>query len=211
MNIQKAFCINLARRPDRWIQMQSQFSRLGFDFPIDRFNAVDGKESIGEDSYLAGTFGCIASHIGVANIANSSNLDVYMAIEDDAVFHPESKSILAAGINELPDDWNFCYLGGSNISKPIKLSKSLGICQKTLATTCYFVKTSFATNVLIPSWESRLDLMRRNKIPPEADTVLIELQGQFDFHIFNPRITYQEQGYSDIQRSNVDYSHQRDF
>lgn len=59
-----------------------------------------------------GAWGCLMSHIRVAQDAVHDRLASYCVLEDDVVFHPRASKMLECFIKELPNDWGQAYLGG---------------------------------------------------------------------------------------------------
>lgn len=200
--IDQIYCINLDRRPDRWEKMTSQFDYHGLK--VCRFSAIDGTELSGEKSYWSSVLGFNISQIKVLEQAVNENHDVVMVIEDDAQLHPEFRVMIERGIEQLPESWGMCYLGGSNMQEPRKTTDDLAVCLETLSTTGYIVKVSFAKDHLLPA-------MIGDYQSKEVDAIFRDLQKINEIHIFNPRIAYQFEDYSDIQHKTVNYSHQRDF
>lgn len=200
--IDKIYCINLDRRTDRWEKMVPQFKE--HDINVERFSGIDGRLLTNSKSYGASVLGFNTSQIRVLENSILEGHEVVMVIEDDAVLHPEFVKILEEGIAELPESWRLCYLGGSNVKNSEKFSNRLAVCAETLSTVGYLIKTSFARDELLP-------VARRNYTSVEFDATLAMLQKQFAMHIFEPRLVYQREDYSDIQHSVVNYAHQRDF
>jgi len=59
-----------------------------------------------------GAWGCLMSHIRVAQDAVHDKIDSYCVLEDDVVFHPRATEMLNGVMRELPKDWGQLYLGG---------------------------------------------------------------------------------------------------
>ena len=66
-DIEAVYVINLARREDRWEQLQSAWKRTGMPQELIRFRACDGRDFIPPLSWDVGNaaFGCYLSHVGV--------------------------------------------------------------------------------------------------------------------------------------------------
>lgn len=196
------YCVNLDRRTDRWEKMTKQFSDHGIN--VKRFSAIDGSKIAGEKSYWSSVLGFNTSQIKVLEQAILEDHKIVMVLEDDAQLHPDFKNLVENGMAQLPSDWNMCYLGGSNFRAPTKISESISTCVETLSTTGYVVKVSFAKDHLLPKM---LDEYQRK----EVDAIFRDIQALMPIHIFNPRIAYQYEDFSDIQQMVVNYAHQRDF
>jgi hypothetical protein len=200
--IDSIYCVNLDRRPDRWEKMTKQFYE--HDIEVHRFSATDGSKLEGVPSYWSSVLGFNTSQIRVLELAVKEGHETVMVLEDDAQLHPNFKTAVELGMRELPDDWRMCYLGGSNMQKPLKVSDHIAICKETLATTGYIVRVNFAKQILLPSM---LDQYQHK----EVDAIFRDIQKSIDVHIFDPRIVYQYEDFSDIQQKVVNYQHQRDF
>lgn len=97
-----AFCLNLDRRADRWVQAESEFQRL--EWPVTRHPAVEARP---------GWKGCLASHRAVWQLAVSNDYPVVAVFEDDVVFPSDFIDIIGAAVSELPTSWQFWQLHSS--------------------------------------------------------------------------------------------------
>jgi len=68
------YCINLDRRPDRWLECQSEFKKLNIENQVTRFSAFDMNPGIA---------GCTRSHYEVIKLAKSKNEKNILILEDD--------------------------------------------------------------------------------------------------------------------------------
>ena len=53
--IDKTYCINLDRRPDRWEKMKTQF--IDHNIQVERFSAIDGRLLTNDTSYGSSVLG----------------------------------------------------------------------------------------------------------------------------------------------------------
>jgi GR25 family glycosyltransferase involved in LPS biosynthesis len=169
-----------------------------------RFAAIDGSKLTGEKSYWSSVLGFNTSQVKVLEQAVQENHKTVMVLEDDAQLHPEFKNMVEHGMKQLPHDWKMCYLGGSNTQVPAKLSDNIAVCKETLSTTGYLVRVDFARDHMLPT-------MLAEYQSKEVDAIFRDIQKTVPIHIFNPRIVYQYEDFSDIQQIVVNYHHQRDF
>lgn len=65
-----------------------------------------------------GAWGCLQSHLRVAQDATMDGLESYLVLEDDAVFDKRSSGLLQQIMAELPGDWGQLYLGGQHLKEP---------------------------------------------------------------------------------------------
>ncbi|MFN7301298.1 MAG: glycosyltransferase family 25 protein [Bacteroidota bacterium] len=114
-----AFCINLARRSDRWALASAEFKKAGID--VRRFDAIDGETY---PSHLlpatpplkwpltAGPYCCLLSHLSVISLAKNADLPGVLIFEDDLWLADDFKVRCDAFLREVPDDWDMIYLNG---------------------------------------------------------------------------------------------------
>ncbi len=113
-----AFCINLARRPDRWERFTKQ---IPADWPfveIQRFDAVDGRQVPTPAWWRAGAgaWGCARSHVTLIERALNSGWKSLLIFEDDAVFCEGFTGRVTEFLKELPNSWGMIYLGGQHLA-----------------------------------------------------------------------------------------------
>jgi len=128
------FVINLDSRPDRWAEMQRQFTRFGIAgarrFPairpgleiverdeLARLHAflryTDG-EGPGLANKVRATWGCMQSHLGAIRQARDAGLPYALILEDDCVFEPYTLPVLRSVERQLQGvEWDMLYLGGT--------------------------------------------------------------------------------------------------
>jgi hypothetical protein len=99
------YCINVDSQNERWDAMQERFDKLGITDRVKRFSAVVTPESH--------HVGCALSHRKIVEIARKMGYRNVLVLEDDAMFHEDSKQYLENALEELEKvDWNVFYLGG---------------------------------------------------------------------------------------------------
>lgn len=59
-----------------------------------------------------GAWGCLMSHVRIAQDAVHDSVASYCVLEDDVVFHPKASEMLSCVAKELPANWDQFYLGG---------------------------------------------------------------------------------------------------
>tara|TARA_R110000824_G_scaffold104379_3_gene247825 strand:- start:4743 stop:5378 length:636 start_codon:yes stop_codon:yes gene_type:complete len=203
------YCINLERRPDRWESFKQVWSP--YDLKISKFSAVDAQDLMYEKGEYAnhshfhnlGSLGCTLSHIQVLERALYSKQKEILILEDDAVPCEDFVGRFNTAYSELPDDYQFCYVGGSNITPPEKLTGHVGIAKNTKSTAGYLIKTALAPTII--------QFVKAQMFNAAIDEVYAAAQQQLPIHIFTPRLIHQEEGYSDIINQNVNYSWMRDL
>lgn len=179
----KTFVINLDKRPDRMIEMET----ANVPFPYERFTATDSSIFIDEkNKFMRGHLGCWNSHLRLLKHIKELNLDIAMVLEDDCDFISEYdlNNLMA----ELPNDWDLLYLGGLNKGEIKSYSEHLNIAEYIWQTHSYIIRNKFL-DILIDTLEKRafkVDIVFSNALPKGKCFILKE------------PITKQRQGFSDI-------------
>ena len=112
-SIDKAFCISLGRRPDRWQAFKDFNDPLGYGF-IEKFSAIDGVRLEAPRSHqeFRGTAGCLHSHAAVAEYCLDAGIERALVVEDDCQFRIPASELfeILPTISDLPYAW--IHLGG---------------------------------------------------------------------------------------------------
>lgn len=125
---ERAYCVTLARRTDRW----QQFQRHWADYPelpfIQRFNAIDHLACRPPAWWRsqAGAWGCYRSHLAILERCMTDNVESVLLFEDDAVPLANFKQDLKPFMDEVAEYWGIVYLGGEHLQAtthpPVKVS-----------------------------------------------------------------------------------------
>ena len=208
----KIICINLDRRPDRWAEMQIQFSKNNIEAM--RFSAIDGNPMgwksdnfEGKQISFEGAMGCIASHVAIYKMAKANNWKNVLIIEDDCDFIDDLTIKFNNSIKTLHDDWDLLYFGGVHETrggkfKPEKFNKYFVKAKRIITTTCYAVNHSCYDLILDtvtkkePYFDCPIDTYLGAYIQPNLTT-----------YAYHPPIAWQRASFSDIQHGHRDYSH----
>jgi len=197
----KAFCINLERRKDRWQNAKSKFELLNIE--VDRITAVDGSlfnlplKPISDTIGSPGAIGCSLSHLFIMKTAKYLNLKNYIVFEDDVEFSENFVYKFTQILNnELPEDWDILYLGGHHLEKPTKISENVYKCKYTVTTH------AIAFN------ESIYDLFikKLNDLSKTCDVHLADEHKNINAYAVYPPLCWQYLGYSDILKRNSNAS-----
>jgi GR25 family glycosyltransferase involved in LPS biosynthesis len=106
----QAYCINLARNPERRAAAQAEFEREGLDVAF--FRATDGKAEAPKGLFITESeWGCADSHIRIWRDVVENGHEMALVFEDDISLVPNFTSKLQAVLSELPEDWDFVNLG----------------------------------------------------------------------------------------------------
>jgi GR25 family glycosyltransferase involved in LPS biosynthesis len=117
----KAFVINLDSRPERYAEFCARAKAAGVT-GIQRVRGVDGDKAPPAAWWRAtpGSWGCVMSHLRIAQDAIMDGLENYLVFEDDAVFSPdfaERVALIAQDVTTLEGNWDMLYLGGQHLYK----------------------------------------------------------------------------------------------
>ncbi len=196
--IDKIFCINLERRPDRKEKAISEFSKFNLDFEF--FNGIDGHEMNVRSKIKPGHVGCVMSHLNLYRHLKNQEGEIFMITEDDVVFSDDFIDVYLDSINNVPNDWHLLYFGGNHNSlSPDMISKNIHRLHKTYTTHCYMVKKN-CLDLLICEFDND-DIFNS-----EVDVHLSKIQTKFPCYGFIPSIAWQREGFSDIEMRNVEYN-----
>lgn len=215
--IPKIFCINLAHRTDRWDRVNKNFNSYGLT--LEKSDGVyanslslpqDTKHIWNRDIYHnENSIACGHAHTLALKKCLDYSDDYFMIIEDDAQPCSDFLTKFKNGINELPKNFQFCFLGGSNLhSQPLPFSNNISIAVDTNCAVAYIVSKKFILE--------NIDFIQSNIIFNTIDDIYRHLQSKFlkqgnPFYIFNPRIIYQFESYSNILDQTVFYSFLKDL
>lgn len=195
MLINEAFphkiCINLDRRPERWQRVQARFAEHGIE-GVRRFAAVDGDDVPLPEywRHTAGAYGCLRSHLEVVEEARRIGAPSVLIFEDDVVFHAGLQQKFAAGMRELPDDWDMLYFGALHKDEPVSFSEHLCRLTRSNSTYAYALRNTV--------YDAFIDLNRRAEDVLDNNSFI--LQQRFNCLCFMPHLAWVENDWSDAQR-----------
>jgi hypothetical protein len=105
----QAYCINLARNPERRAAAQAEFEREGL--AVTFFRATDGKAEAPEGLFITKSeWGCADSHIRIWRDMVENGHEMALVFEDDISLVPNFNLKLREIVAELPDDWDYVNL-----------------------------------------------------------------------------------------------------
>jgi len=164
-----AFCINLARRSDRWALASAEFKKAGID--VRRFDAIDGETY---PSHLlpatpplkwpltAGPYCCLLSHLSVISLAKNADLPGVLIFEDDLWLADDFKVRCDAFLREVPDDWDMIYLNGRVMLDRARVSTQVVRPSYVYNCFAYAVSAKAYDRCIAFAWQ-RNDLISDNK------------------------------------------------
>ena len=175
----KAYCINLASRPERW----EQFKEQKLPFEVERFDAIKD---------TPGWKGCTRSYIEVMKKITGMTI----VMEDDCLFLKDWDYIENI-MQQLPDNWDCLYLGAT-------LNETL----KRHSGNLYRLKKGWTTHAIIYR-DTRIPhfIIKNEIIIRKIDVFLADyVQESFNCFITYPLTATQRPGYSDIINREQDYA-----
>jgi len=195
------YYINLSHRVDRKENIESLKVKYPFFSNIKRMNAI---------KHTRGDIGCSLSHIVCLTELLKRNEDHYMVIEDDLIIFDDNnfkEFIIHFEEIKTNDDWDLITLTprGNTIQK--YYIKGFNRIINNQTTTGYIVKHSFIKK-LIEYYKIGVEGLMRNKDPNThaLDQCWKPLQEKSNFIYFNKIYGGQQEGYSDIEKKNVNYN-----
>lgn len=191
--IDKIYCVNLDRRPDRWKKVSREFEKAGLS--VERFSAIDSKDFKKEYPTKSSACGCALSHYFIIERAKLLGLKGIMVFEDDAELIDQFIPTLEICMRDLPESWDMLYMGGSHKEPPVKVTDKIYEVYKTLTTHAYIMRSTM--------FDRAIDLIRNIEQP--VDGVFADMQKEFNVFITNPPVAWQVEGYSDIEGRNMNY------
>ena len=202
------YYINLDHREDRKSQVVNEFQRMGFSNFI-RVSAIYDQD---------GAAGCMKSHISTMRNDKVKTKATWVC-EDDIEFLVRRLALDEHVLEFMDSDADILCLGNAS-RKHENFSERLMRSYDLQTTSCYIVKAEFKT-VLEDFWESVIVSKKTNTQHPlvkeynllnvnkgdfyAADQCWKILQQKYKFVIPKTRCVLQKSGYSDIERSVVDY------
>jgi GR25 family glycosyltransferase involved in LPS biosynthesis len=197
MIIDKTYCINLDRRPDRWKEISDQFSRE--ELSAERFAAVDGRDFKKEYPSSPGNNGCTLSHYFLIERARILGLDNVLIFEDDADLIQHFMIHLQDCINDLPGNWDMLLLGASHKAPLIPVTDKICRVQESYCTHAYLLRSTMFDLVI--------ENFKRLDVP--VDCFFQAWQKEKNIYITNPPLAWQRKSHSDIQDRIMHYPWQR--
>ncbi|HYW69621.1 MAG TPA: glycosyltransferase family 25 protein [Pyrinomonadaceae bacterium] len=194
-------CINLDRRAERWQQMRREFARHGLH-SVRRFPAIDGEAiELPEDwVHTPGAYGCLRSHIEVVREARAQGVERVLILEDDVAFDDDLARKFAAGIADLPHDWDMLFFGALHKEEPIPITENLVRITRANST--------FACALRDTVFDAFIELNSNTREVLDHNSFV--LQQQFNCYCFMPHLAWVDVNVSDAQQRLMDHWYLRE-
>jgi hypothetical protein len=190
----KVYCINLKKRPDRWLETQAELNKYNI-CGVTRYEAIDGNELHTPNHISPGAFGLIETFKKIIMDACENKYAKILILEDDIFFKPEISN-LDEYMRLLPDDYSMFYLGGHHICKPIYINDKIVLVNQMFTTHSIAIKQGLYDLILN-------DI---HNLTEPIDVYFTKLQKQYKVYSFLPNLTGQRPSFSDIEGRDVDYT-----
>jgi GR25 family glycosyltransferase involved in LPS biosynthesis len=188
--------INLAKRPDRDIQIREQLDRIGL--PYERFEAIP---------HVAGIVGCGYSHLAVLRLARKRGYANVLIIEDDFELLVGVDEFNAAirRFFDLGLDYNVLMLSYNLMRSEPHCDFLLKVLEAQTASG-YLVNSNYYDK-LIGLYEQTMPLLEQTGMHwiYANDMIWKRYQVTDNWYCVEPRLAKQRAGYSDNAECWVDY------
>jgi len=195
------FYINMKHRDDRRKHIEELKETYSFFSNIKRMNAISNKR---------GDIGCSLSHIKCLNNLLKENDEYYMLIEDDLLILDDNNfKEFTNTFDKIKnnDDWDLITLTPRGKTIKYNYIDSFNKIVDNQTTTGYIVKHRFIEE-LIKYYKTGVEglLKNQNTNKYALDQCWKPLQEKSNFIYFNKIYAGQLEGYSDIEKKNVNYN-----
>ncbi|MCG8449815.1 MAG: glycosyltransferase family 25 protein [Pirellulales bacterium] len=196
----RAVCINLDRRPDRWEEFQARLANIDWPFaPVKRLRAVDG-DQVTSPKWINcgnGAWGCLQSHVRILEDALQDGVTSLLILEDDALFPEDLRQQAERFFCHLPDDWDGLLLGGQHLVRPRFVAEHVVRVHNGNRTHAH----AFRGRYIRAAYRHLCNYLEHAKYPQQhVDHRLgnLHLRGDYNIYAPNPWIVGQSKGSSDI-------------
>lgn len=200
--ISQIFYINLDRRTDRRAAIEQEIDNFGFpQNKVSRFAAIEDKS--------LGCIGCSKSHLAVLRLAQESDYENILILEDDFQFIVD-KSTFHANLREFfaryREKFDVVMLA-YNLKEGEPIDDLVGYCRKAQTASGYIVNRRMFGD-LIETMEMGLDrlIATHQHWLYVNDVCWFPLQKTREWYYFMERVGIQRPGFSDLANQMVDYS-----
>ena len=192
--------INLESRPDRKAHIESQLKSVGIN-NYKRFNAIKTAN---------GAIGCTMSHLKCLEDAYSKGLTHLLVCEDDMMFlKPDVfiKQFNSFLTKHRSSTWDVVLLAGNNSNPFLEIDDTCIRVTRCQTTTAYLVNGAYIPTLIKNIKEGLIKLMHNQDSRGlyAIDRYWMKLQQLGHWFLIIPLTVVQKEGYSDIEKKNVNY------
>jgi len=200
-DIQNIYYINLEKREDRKVFFENQMAQLGLINKVKRFNAIECRN---------GALGCSLSHLSILMNALKNEMNHVLVLEDDILFL--NFDLFKKQINDFFKkniSWDVILISG-NIIPPFTYIDDCSSCvkvQRCQTTTGYLVNYNYLPKLIRNIKDGILKLSEYPHLHNlyAIDKYWFKLQQKDNWYLIIPLTIVQKEGYSDIEKKNVNY------
>ena len=182
----KILCINRKSRRDRRESVVRQCEQFGIK--LDWFEAHEADNCLvgGKPN---GNFGCTASHRGCLELQCFHRWKTMLVLEDDfQIVHDDFVSMFDSMWPDIPEDWDFVFLGAGYAEDPIaRVNDSVIRAGRLLTTSSYAITCAMARKIAPHIYGSSA-----------IDSLYFGWQREAKTYVFSPRLMVQADGVSDL-------------
>jgi len=197
IELKKAYCLNLKRRPQKRQRMSERFKRLGMT--VEFIDAVDGEKAARVKGFTPGQAGVVYSFINFLKSKLNTKEEYLFFCEDDIVFCMDFHRRFKKFYERTPANWDMIYLGwylnaGGKVNR---VSENVFKLIYQQGCFCFIMKSH-----LIP-----VVLEEMKKFQQVADNVFgWKIQPKFNCYGYKPFFIFVEPGMSDTHGRNMTYT-----
>ncbi|HVI43861.1 MAG TPA: glycosyltransferase family 25 protein [Chitinophaga sp.] len=199
----KVYCINIPSREDRWEESQEEFLKHGID-NVTKVEGITGiptglqhhetmglnQRDINFQKKIAGTVGCLLSHLKIIKEAKAQHLSKILILEDDVQFSPQMQETFARIYNQIPLAWTLLYLGGNELSGAKQVSSNIIQVSHMLMTHAVAIHCSI--------YDDLIQMLEECAYP--VDVYYTMIQKKHACYSIYPYIAWQRASWSDIEQ-----------
>lgn len=198
------FCINLDSRPDRWLECQEEFKKVGLN-NVERFPAIFMEPGIA---------GCSKSHHDCIKLAKERKYDNVLILEDDVSFSENFQDILINVFDQLKNrniSYDMLYLGANLRGNENHLiDKNLAKIVDAKAAHAYIINSSVYDIILDTyiniNWADLNNWHHHNEKRMNMDVWYRNIQKLGNVYGVYPSLAEQRSGISDLLHKDCYYN-----
>jgi GR25 family glycosyltransferase involved in LPS biosynthesis len=192
------YFINLDERKDRLEESLKEFSK--HNLTTKKISGINGSKMNLEfpSEIKEGAVGCALSQLFALKTAKFNNLKSVLILEDDVEFDEEVNKKFMKIYPQIPNDWDMIYLGGQHFHgmNLKQITENVYKCEYTLCAHSVMIRYTVYDRFI----NSLIDITK------PCDVHYAESHKEINAYVIIPHLTWQRNTYSDIEKSDVDYS-----
>jgi GR25 family glycosyltransferase involved in LPS biosynthesis len=190
-------CINVTKRKDRRKYMTQLAKNI--HFPIEFFPVMMNPNT---------RKGCLESHLAVIENAISRGWTKVLILEDDIEPTGSFDKYHSWELENVPDDWDMIYLGGTVKQKlydEADFQNYVDLQNREWIRMCCWTTHAYVVNLENAALID--DIRRAREQKDQLDQYYLDkIHTKYRCYMHNPMIFIQRQGYSDIEKAEVNYT-----